>query len=562
MISDKQPIIATYKIDKIKKSFFFNLSIENQYKKIINKNKNKKINYEKNFYYCIKIYEKILPDIVKNLNFFYKTNYSIKFWEILIGYWLLRLIQIHKNYFNDYRACNKKRKIIVSEFDKKIFECNNYSEFNIQTTHFKWNENYISFLSKYFFKKKNIVILKSKNINKNYLNILNIKNNLIRSKFKKYFFYNLKKENIIDSHVYFDPLLGRNTDINFRYLINKSKIKFKLYDKKNFQFYKTKFNSFKYKKNHKLVFNTKKKDIFFQSLFEVITLSLPNEINYYIKKKIKQKLSNKIFTVGPHLADGLHKFKIAHEIERGSELYLKQLGGVYGTCKNLVSEYFDLKISDKFLSWGWNHKNKFKTLPSYSNLCDSLKKFTKFNEKKKKRNILIVGCKLTLLFREFGSRLQPEQVYSYIKRNSSLIADLEKKYKNHILFKKHIFLGQCLMTDMLNKKKLSHVTTDKNFYKLVRNSKLVIHTSNSTTMLETLSINVPTILFWKKEEWPIHDYVKPLFNDLKKNNIIFYDKDKLIKFINKNYHDFDKWWQAEKVQNLIIKFNKLFVNTL
>ena len=30
----------------------------------------------------------------------------------------------------------------------------------------------------------------------------------------------------------------------------------------------------------------------------------------------------------------------------------------------------------------------------------------------------------------------------------------------------------------------------------------------------------------------------------------------------KNYHDFDKWWQAEKVQNLITKFNKLFVNTL
>ena len=34
MILDKQPIIATYKIDKIKKGFFFNLSIENHYQKI------------------------------------------------------------------------------------------------------------------------------------------------------------------------------------------------------------------------------------------------------------------------------------------------------------------------------------------------------------------------------------------------------------------------------------------------------------------------------------------------------------------------------------------------
>ena len=81
-------------------------------------------------------------------------------------------------------------------------------------------------------------------------------------------------------------------------------------------------------------------------------------------------------------------------------------------------------------------------------------------------------------------------------------------------------------------------------------------------MLETLSINVQPYCYWKKEEWPIHDYVKPLFNDLKRNNIIFYDKDNLLKFINKNYHDFDKWWQTQKVQNLIKKFNNLFVNTL
>ena len=83
----------------------------------------------------------------------------------------------------------------------------------------------------------------------------------MRSKFKEYFFYNLKKDNIIDSHVYLDPLLGRNVEINFRYLINQSKFKLKLYNKNNLQFYKTKFNNLKYKKNHQLVLNTKKRYI-------------------------------------------------------------------------------------------------------------------------------------------------------------------------------------------------------------------------------------------------------------------------------------------------------------
>ena len=118
------------------------------------------------------------------------------------------------------------------------------------------------------------------------------------------------------------------------------------------------------------------------------------------------------------------------------------------------------------------------------------------------------------------------------------------------------------MSEKLKKNKLSHVITNENFYKLVRDSKIVIHTSNSTTMLETLSLNIPTILFWAKDEWPIHNHVKPIFKILEKNNIIFYDKAKLLRFINKNYNNFDKWWKSDKVQNCVLRFNKIFVNTL
>ena len=35
------------------------------------------------------------------------------------------------------------------------------------------------------------------------------------------------------------------------------------------------------------------------------------------------------------------------------KLILKQVGGFYGVVKNFISQEFDFKVADKFMSWGW-----------------------------------------------------------------------------------------------------------------------------------------------------------------------------------------------------------------
>ena len=76
-ILDKEPIIASYQVENLKKGIFFDLSLQNYYKKNINKSykfKNKKIDYDENFNFCVNIYKKFFYEIVEQLNSYYKKN--------------------------------------------------------------------------------------------------------------------------------------------------------------------------------------------------------------------------------------------------------------------------------------------------------------------------------------------------------------------------------------------------------------------------------------------------------------------------------------------------------
>ena len=54
---------------------------------------------------------------------------------------------------------------------------------------------------------------------------------------------------------------------------------------------------------------------------------------------------------------------------------------------------------------------------------------------------------------------------------------------------------------------------------LVRQSFMCIYTYNGTTYLESLSMNVPTVIFWNPAYWELHDSAVPYFEELKRVGI-------------------------------------------
>ena len=44
--------------------------------------------------YCYRIYDKLLPQLSKELNSIHKVSYPLKYWQVLIGPWLMAFIGI------------------------------------------------------------------------------------------------------------------------------------------------------------------------------------------------------------------------------------------------------------------------------------------------------------------------------------------------------------------------------------------------------------------------------------------------------------------------------------
>jgi putative transferase (TIGR04331 family) len=86
-------------------------------------------------------------------------------------------------------------------------------------------------------------------------------------------------------------------------------------------------------------------------------------------------------------------------------------------------------------------------------------------------------------------------------------------------------------------------------HKLINKSRIFISTYNATTYLESLSWNIPTIIFWNPDHWELNKEAKPYFELLKLAGIFHETPESAARQMIEVWGDVDEWWKSEKVQN-------------
>ena len=89
---------------------------------------------------------------------------------------------------------------------------------------------------------------------------------------------------------------------------------------------------------------------------------------------------------------------------------------------------------------------------------------------------------------------------------------------------------------------------------LIRKSRLYISTYNATTYLESLSWNVPTIIFWNPAHWELNEQAKPYINQLKTVGIFHETPESAAKHLSEIWDDIPQWWNSIEVQQVKDKF--------
>ena len=376
---------------------------------------------------CDEIYEKLLKELSIQLNEINKVNWSVRSWRITIGPWLERYVVIN----NRLNLLKKAKENYTISFKNVKFEDTSLIsldllDFTDKANSHEWNEKLIRRLDQLFTYKS----FSSDFLDKNLIKIKFFeKKSLIKLIFEKIKIF-------LNFFWRFFPLTKKNNFLLHKIYIGNFFLSFKLFLKlKNFPvkfFFNEErvFKSFDIKIRNKLKINYNLEDINEKIIRYLLKESLPT---LYLEgfKDMMHKVNNshlpnniqKIFTCNCW-NDSVFKFWIAENINNGAKLYYGQHGSGYGMLKEHNATKHELKICDRFLTWGWTDKkiSKNKITPCVS--FPIIKE--KFFKLKKNDILLIPGPMDFYLFK--NELKKPNLIYKdldnlnfFIKNTNSII---------------------------------------------------------------------------------------------------------------------------------------------
>ena len=531
------------------------LEDQNKYK-IVSYHWNDRNKYSRDYFYLESLYERLLLQLAKELDEIHGVNQNLKYWRIVIGPWLRFFIDV---IFDRYE-CIKEAKESYPELTTKNFSYNlddwcpsNFSEFWAHITSDEWNEVVFSECTKVhgiIHKTRRNRIKPSKIYVSKTFNFRNILISL--SKFYSKVVKTTQTGSILlDAYIPISKLIRLQFKLGQVPYLNVPNIQ-SLPSKKNLLIRDNLCREFKFFDSFEL---------FLTGLMRSLLPKIYLEDFLQTKTKVMDALPSNprsIFTANAYHGDDNFKIWAAEKASTGVPLIIGQHGGSFGAALINQSEQHQLKIANKFLSWGWKSKDG-----------DSVIKFPSLQLSGRASisgdpngKILHVLSSLPRYFYQHFSMPVAGQFLNYLENQITFLSKLEKDVFKQVIIrpdKSGVNTGWDIPKVLDVAGYSGNIDRSKDsLISSLNKSRLCVCTHNATIFLETLSINFPTIIFWQPSHHEIRPDAQPYFKLLHNAGILFYCPEKAAEQVNKISDKIDEWWLLDKVQSARAEFCKQF----
>ncbi|WP_158999128.1 LIC12162 family transferase [Pigmentibacter ruber] len=506
--------------------------------------------------YINEIQEQVLLFLSSKLNEIHGTNYSQRYWRILLIPFLMNYIP---NYFDKYMLLKNACDMNSNNLTTIVLADSSYQEFDFTHNFFtemvseKWNLQVISQIIKSL---KNISIKEEKNIPKSH------------SQVSKITFYKILFKNIITFII--NLFASKNKILNFSQHLSK-KQKWSLFIKSLFLIFPS--NKFVFIKNNVIKrdlflrdflanYNDKNKDQFCEILVQSLYQNLPTQFledyKFYHKKTLKYygaKAPIAILQDTSIYSDSFFAMWFAYCIDKGTLSIGFQHGGGYGDRLFNPTEKYELSVNDYYISWGWGKDKKILPLPSP--ILSSNSK-TKKNRYSNKGYFLLTGTVVPRVFLRYESVPIENQFLEYLKWQTHFFSGLINEVSRNLVIRPHPVDFEWNIKKRLRDKNAlienSFKDLSQDFHEVLANCSLFISDNLNTTFLHSLVINKPTILFWNKNLWESNQFAEDYYTELEKVGIYHRTPESAAKKINEIYCAIETWWNSKEVQNARLSF--------
>ncbi len=243
-------------------------------------------------------------------------------------------------------------------------------------------------------------------------------------------------------------------------------------------------------------------------------------------------------TVDCHYADSF-KFAAAECVERGAELWGCQHGGSYGMMDYSPAEDFERSVSDRYYCWGWSKTERDLKLRDLPPPMLSRNGATRSGDE-----VLYVSTPLDLhnvrLIRANNNTL----AFDYLNRQSRLLRALPEPARSRTRLRlyrrdwgwKHRERIQELCPDT------RFDDPESPFAHRLREVRLAVFDCPSTPLLEAMAADIPSVLSWREDAWPLRDAARPFVEALKTVRILFDSPEEAAAQVGLIYADPRAWW--------------------
>lgn len=252
-----------------------------------------------------------------------------------------------------------------------------------------------------------------------------------------------------------------------------------------------------------------------------------------------------IFTSNRFDTDDVFKIWAARKIETGSRYITGQHGNNIGTRKHYFTEDECVEISDKFLTWGWQDGSS-KHVPAFNFKTNGVKS-PRLN---KSGGLLLVDLSIE-------NRIWPwdtdAEIGVHQNDQFSFVDLLPLEIRKDVTVRlwpnqKYLpWADQERWQDWNSSVRLS--ADGESLLSLIESSRLVVHSYDSTGILEFLSWNLPCVAFWTRGLDHLRASARPYYDLLVDVGIVHLTTESCSQHVETIWNDIDNWWFSEEVQN-------------
>ena len=508
--------------------------------------------------YLNELYEGVLQELADELNYLHNVRFSVRYWRLVVGPWLYYFVQILYDRYLSVRAAIESGKV-TSTWLPSVSDSDLVPHNFICFSNWFVGDEYNLFLYSKLIKKIGGLSYESKNLP------LKLENSEIEDPSSKSTLLKFasKVSRVIPD--YFNKIVFITSYIKpkdlFRLQLSLGQMPYFFMDEQ-----KLKPQGIKESMRDQINIRIGRNQFEFL-LGDLISRQIPKVyVEGYLNtvktgRRVYPKKPKIIFTSNALFGNESFKVWAGDKIEQGVKLVGTQHGGGYGMMLWCSNEMHETKVADRYFSWGWKRRGNQNIVPLASARLRWGKNKIKFNSVGK---ILWTGFSIPRYSYWLCSSPIGPQYLDHINDQKEFLKSVFPEVRMLLLqrmYPSERGWNEFHMWKYLDPSLNVYRGGSKSSFDQLNESRLSVCTYNGMGVLETLSANFPTIIFWNPKHWELSKSAKIVFDELLKVGIFHENPQSAATKVNQIYQNVQSWWMSEEIQNARKSFCNHFANT-